>query len=109
MKFILVDGWTGRKGLRCKPGYGAPFFKVKDLGFDDIVEDLEAGFCLRHDGEAFNFGSDSRCMNLRDIEFDKCERNMAFDLYRHGMYHKFYSKATELTSTTILIIFIFIV
>ena len=80
------------KGIRCKPGRGATLSKVKNLGFDNIVEDCKAGCSLRDGCEAFNFGSDARCMNLRDIDFDKCEKNKAFDLYRHGRYHKLFSR-----------------
>jgi len=51
------------------------------------VEDCKAGCSLRDGCEEFNFASDARCIDLSDIDFDKCEKNKAFDLYRHGKYY----------------------
>ena len=60
--------------------------KVKNLGFDNVVADCKAGCSLRDGCEAFNLGSDARCINLRSIDIEKCENDKAYDLYRHGRY-----------------------
>ena len=60
--------------------------KVKNLGFDNVVADCKAGCSLRDGCEAFNLGSDARCINLRNIDIEKCENDKAYDLYRHGRY-----------------------
>ena len=90
--WFSVDGWIAIKGLKCKAGYGASLSKIPNGGFDNILEDCKAGCKLSDGCEAFNFGLDSRCTNLRDIRLDKCETNLEFDLYRHGRYiHCFYN------------------
>jgi len=62
----------------------------KNLGFGNTVEDCKAGCSLRDCCEALNFRSDAICINLRDIDFDSCEKNKVFDLYRHGRYRKLF-------------------
>ena len=74
------------KGLKCKAGYGASLSKIQNRGFDNILEDCKAGCKLKDGCEAFNFDSNAKCSNLRDIRLDKCELNSGFDLYRHGRY-----------------------
>ena len=84
--WLSEDGWIALKGLNCKTGYGASLSKVPNGGFDNTLEDCKAGCKLKDGCEAFNFGPDAKCTNLKNIVLDKCEPNSKFDLYQHGMY-----------------------
>ena len=60
--------------------------KIQNLGFASVLEDCKTGCQLKDGCEAFVFGSDARCTNLKDVNLKKCGKDSDFELYQNGTY-----------------------
>ena len=76
--------------------------KIHNLGFDSVLEDCKAGCKLKDGCEAFVFGSDARCTNLKDVNLKKCEKDSNFELYQNGTYGVLFFTLSFLRSTRIV-------
>ena len=59
------------------------------MALENSVGDCKEECRIKDGCEGFVMRSDTKCINLRDINIEGCERNPGFNFYKNGRYKVF--------------------